>query len=78
LASSYTTRSGDTWDAIAYRAFADQLKGSGVSGEKYMDLMIEANPTHNYVAMFGDGVVLVVPSLPAPSRPASLPPWRRQ
>jgi phage tail protein X len=67
LPSSYTTRSGDTWDAIAYRA---------LGSENYMDLMLDANPAHNYVARFNDGVVLAVPDLPTPDRPASLPPWR--
>lgn len=68
MANSYTTRSGDMWDAISYRA---------LGSEKYMDLMLDANPDHNYVAQFPDGVVLNVPELPAPDRPSSLPPWRR-
>jgi len=68
VSSTYTTRSGDTWDAIAYRA---------LGAERYMDLMLDANPAHNYVARFDAGVVLVVPALPELERPASLPPWRR-
>jgi hypothetical protein len=68
LPSSYTTRSADTWDAIAFRALGSEM---------YMDLLLDANPAHNTVARFDAGVVLVVPALPAPSRPASLPPWRR-
>lgn len=67
-ASTYTTRSGDTWDAIAFRA---------MGAERYMDLMIEANPDHIYTSIFDAGTVLVVPALPDPVRPASLPPWRR-
>lgn len=65
---TYTTKSGDTWDAIALRT---------LGAERYMDLLIEANPAHNYVVRFDDGVVLDVPELPDPARPASLPPWRR-
>ena len=67
-AATYTTRSGDTWDAIALRT---------LGSERYMDLLIEANPTHNYVARFDEGVALTVPALPNPVRPSSLPPWRR-
>lgn len=67
MPSSYTTRSGDTWDAIAYRALGSEF---------YSDLMIDANPEHNYVLRFDEGVELVVPDLPAPERPTSLPPWR--
>lgn len=67
MASSYTTRSGDTWDAIAARALGSEM---------YMHLMIDANPEHNYVARFEAGVVLVVPEIPAADLPSSLPPWR--
>lgn len=68
MATSYITRSGDTWDGIALRALGSEM---------YMDLMLEANPEHNYVARFDDGVELDVPALPAKPRPTSLPPWRR-
>lgn len=67
MTSTYTTRSGDTWDAIAFRA---------LGSENYMDLLIDANPKVNYAARFPAGVVLNVPDLPMPARPASLPPWR--
>lgn len=66
--ATYATRQGDTWDMIALRT---------LGAERYMDLLIDANPAHNYVSRFNDGVVLTVPALPAPVRPASLPPWRR-
>ena len=69
MADTYTTRSGDTWDAIALRVY---------SAERYMDRLIDANPAHRYVAQFDAGAVLVVPVLAvAEERPASLPPWRR-
>lgn len=68
-AATITTRSGDTWDAIAKR--------SPLGAERYMDLMIEANPDHRYTVIFGSGVDLVAPELPDPERPSSLPPWRR-
>jgi hypothetical protein len=68
MSATYTTHSGDMWDGIAYRT---------LGAERYMDLLIEANPEHNYTARFDAGVELVVPELPAPERPSSLPPWRR-
>lgn len=67
--SSYTTRSADTWDAIAYRT---------LGAERYMHLLLEANPEHNYVARFEAGVELAVPEKPTPDLPTSLPPWRRK
>ncbi len=66
-ARTYTTKSGDTWDAISFRVY---------ESERYMDLLIDANEEHRYVAMFDAGVTLDVPELPTPERPASLPPWR--
>lgn len=66
--STYVTRAGDTFDAIAKRE-------SGA--ERYMDLWIYENPEHEYVARFESGVVLNVPTIPEPERPDSLPPWRR-
>ena len=68
MAGTYTTQSGDTWDAIALRT---------LGAERFMYLLIEANPAHNYTARFNAGVVLNVPDLPAPALPSSLPPWRR-
>ena len=68
MANSYTTRSGDTWDQIAARALNNEL---------LMHLMLDANPTYNYVARFEDGVVLNVPELPEAGLSESLPPWRR-
>lgn len=67
MSETYTTRSGDTWDAIAARALGSEL---------LMHLMIDANPEHNYVARFDAGVVLVVPEIPEEDLPSSLPPWR--
>lgn len=65
--STYTTRSGDSWDAIASRTLGSELE---------MDALIDANPEHNYVLRFDAGVVLTVPPAPVPARPVSLPPWR--
>lgn len=68
MPGSYTTRAGDEWDAIAYREYGD---------ERYMHLLLDANPDHNYTTIFDSGVVLVVPDMPTPAPPSTLPPWRR-
>lgn len=65
---TYTTRLGDTWDAIAFRALGD---------ERWMYLLIDANPAARHVVRFDAKTVLVVPALPSPALPSSLPPWRR-
>lgn len=68
MASTYKTKAGDTWDVIAKRALGD---------ERYMYLMLDENPEHNYTSWFDGGVVLTVPDLPDPPLSSSLPPWRR-
>lgn len=69
MATSYTTQSDDTWDAIAYRALGSELR---------MSDMLDANPEHNHVSKFSAGVVLVVPDVAVDVTLSSgLPPWRR-
>jgi hypothetical protein len=65
--ATYTTSGGDTWDVIARRT---------LGSERYMDLLLDANPMQGGIFRFDAGVVLTVPPLPDPERPASLPPWR--
>lgn len=67
MSATYTTSSGDTWDGIALKV---------LGAERWMYLFLDANPAHRYVARFSAGVLLVVPALPTPALPSSLPPWR--
>lgn len=55
MASKYTTISGDSWDAIAYRLYG---------AEKYMKILIEANWPYTDVLSFPSGIVLNVPDIP--------------
>jgi hypothetical protein len=66
--ATYTTVSGDTWDGIAYAQLGD---------ERYLDLLILANPTHAYLTRLPAGLVLRVPARPTPDPAPNLPPWRR-
>lgn len=63
----YITQQGDTWDLIA-------LKECG--SEKYMAILIEANPEHQETVIFSAGIQLVIPEIDTPI-PSTLPPWRR-
>ena len=67
MSKTYTTSQGDTWDRIAL----DQM-----GSEKYMSLLIEANPKYNPCVTFPAGAVLVVPDVPVVTA-SSLPPWKR-
>lgn len=66
--ATYTTTAGDTWDGIAYAKMGD---------ERYLDLLILANPAHAYTVRFGAGVELTIPVVPTPDPAPNLPPWRR-
>lgn len=68
MAGTYTTRVGDTWDGISFRVYGTEL---------HMDLLLDANPEQNYIAIFDDGVGLIVPDLPTPApTTTNLPPWK--
>ncbi len=68
LSNSYTTRSGDTWDLIAY----EQLGSC-----RYVNLLIEANQNYIDTAIFSAGTVLTLPEITAETKAENLPPWRR-
>lgn len=68
MATTHTTTSGDTWDALARQLLGD---------ERYLDLMILANPAHAYLTRLPAGLVLTVPTVPTPDTSPNLPPWRR-
>ena len=63
---AYTTKSGDTWDAIA-----KQVYGS----EYHADILMAANPDKVDTFLFGAGVVLATPALQE-ERDGLLPPWK--
>jgi phage tail protein X len=65
LATSYTTIQGDTWDAIAFVQYGDELQ---------MHWLIEANPLQRETVIFPAGVVLSIPDLGTTTR-AAAPPW---
>ena len=64
------TQQGDTWDILAKRSYGD---------ERFMDVLIKANPTHQEVMFFSAGVILDVPAIDTNSQlhKANLPPWKR-
>lgn len=63
----YETVQGDTWDLIALRVYGS---------EKYMTVLIEANPEQRETVFFSAGITLNVPEITTPI-PSTLPPWKR-
>lgn len=67
--TNYTTKRGDTWAVIAWKAYGDVSK---------MDGIISANPYTPAYAVLSGEVDIRVPILDKPSQNQSLlPPWKR-
>jgi phage tail protein X len=64
----YTTRAGDTFDALSLDAYGD---------EKLTHIIIGANPDYAATLIFDSGIRLIIPVLDAAWTPETLPPWRR-
>ena len=68
-ARTYRTIDGDAFDGIAFRLFGD---------EHLARRLIDANPAHADVLLFGPGVTLTIPEIDTTARPPrALPPWYR-
>ncbi len=64
------TKQGDTWDILAKRYYGN---------ERFMDVLIKANPAYQEVLLFSSGVILDVPAIDTSSNALemNLPPWKR-
>ena len=64
------TKQGDTWDILAKRCYGN---------ERFMDVLIKANPNYQEVMFFSAGVILDVPAIDTSSNALqmNLPPWKR-
>lgn len=69
MATTITTRQGDTWDILSKSAYGD---------EKFMDVLIQANITHRKAVIFPAGVNLTIPDIDtaAIENTTDLPPWK--
>jgi phage tail protein X len=66
--ATITTRQGDTWDMLSYRAYGD---------EHHMHKLIAANIAYRDTVIFPYGVVLDVPMVEKTITAEDLPPWKR-
>ncbi len=66
--ATYTTKSGDMWDSIAY---------TQLGSTSYTDLLINANLQHRETYLFPSGVVLTLPEIKQKVN-SLLPPWKRE
>lgn len=54
MLDTYITKSGDTWDTVAYKVWGNEM---------YMDTLIKANLEHKDTFIFPAGVVLTLPEI---------------
>lgn len=66
--ATYTTKSGDMWDSIAY---------AQLGSTSYTDQLINANLEYRDIYLFPSGVVLTLPEITVPVN-GLLPPWKRK
>lgn len=67
--TTYTTKSGDTWDAMAKELYGSEMKA---------DALMKANLAYITTYKFDSGVELEVPELSEEVvSNDSLPPWKR-
>lgn len=66
MASTYTTKQGDTWDLMSYDLYGN---------EKYMRYLMEANLPLLDILVFSSGTVIHVPDLPEEAD-EDIPFWR--
>lgn len=65
---TYTTKSGDVWDRIAYDVYGDELK---------MDWLLENNIKLVHIVVFDAGTVINTPELPeTETTQTAMPAWR--
>lgn len=64
----YTTREGDTFDALALQLYND---------ERLAHYIIDFNPDYADVVIFDANVALRLPIVEDAETPETLPPWRR-
>jgi phage tail protein X len=67
MATKYVTKLGDMWDVIAKSEMGD---------ERFMSILMKANPDYADYNMFPAGIELSIPSA-TKAVIVNLPPWRR-
>lgn len=65
--STYTTKSGDMWDSIAYRQYGDR---------NYTGKLMQLNPKYHDYFIFPAGITLTLPEVTV-TVSSLLPPWKQ-
>jgi phage tail protein X len=70
LPKEYLAPQGSVWDQISYKFFGD---------ERFIDALLEANPSVRNIVRFEKPTLIIIPDRPAiPADSVSrLPPWKQ-
>ena len=67
--TTYTTKQGDTWDTVAFKAYGDATR---------INEIIAANPNVPITDQIAANTILNIPIIPEPTLDETLlPPWKR-
>ena len=67
--TTYTTKQGDTWDTVAFKAYGDVTR---------INEIIAANPNVPITDQIAANTTLNIPIIPEPTLDETLlPPWKR-
>lgn len=67
--TQYTTKQGDTWDAIAVSVYGDRKYTEYLMSQNQSEILIET-------VIFDAGAVIATPDLPQNTQEDGVPPWR--
>jgi len=70
MAREYLAPQGSVWDQISYKFYGD---------ERFIDALLNANPSLRHIVKFEESALVIIPDRPAvhPDSVTSLPPWKK-
>jgi phage tail protein X len=70
LAKEYLAPQGSVWDQISYKFYGD---------ERFIDTLLEANPSLRHIVQFEIPALIKIPDRPTvpPNSVTLLPPWKQ-
>jgi len=70
MPKEYLAPQGTVWDQISFQFYGD---------ERFIDVLLRANPTLRDIVKFEESTLVIIPDRPAvlPDSVTSLPPWKK-
>ena len=70
MPKTYMAPQGAVWDWISWKHYGD---------ERFIDVLLEANPTLRHIVQFEEPILIIIPDKPVvpPDSVTKLPPWKK-